>query len=191
MEDWVSLKLSNSQREIEIVEDKEKLRLISKLDGCYCLTTSLTTDELDKDQVHSRYKDLAKVEQAFRTCKTGQLEMRPIYVRKSSRTRGHVLVVMLSYLLIQKLRECWGGLDLTVEEGIRLLETLGTIQLQFPNPNDKSKNITINSVPTPRAEIAELLRLANINAPEFVPAGKTKQANTVDSKKKLKNRRKP
>ncbi|MDR1962435.1 MAG: hypothetical protein LBQ50_01490, partial [Planctomycetaceae bacterium] len=81
--------------------------------------------------------------------------------------------------------------DLTVEEGIRLLETLGTIQLQFPTPNDESKNITINSVPTPREEIAELFRLVNINAPEFVPAGKTKQANTVDSKKKLKIRRKP
>jgi hypothetical protein len=98
---------------------------------------------------------------------------------------------MLSYLLIQKLRELWGGLDGTVEEKIRLLETLGTIQLQFPNQNDKSKNITINSVPTPREEIAELFRLANIPAPEIVPAGKTKLANTVDSKKKLKIRRKP
>jgi hypothetical protein len=65
------------------------------------------------------------------------------------------------------------------------LETLGTIQLQFPNPNDESKNITINSAPTLREEIAELFRLAN------VPAGKTKQVNTVDSKKKLKIRRKP
>ncbi|MDR1925524.1 MAG: hypothetical protein LBQ66_14220, partial [Planctomycetaceae bacterium] len=61
-----------------------------------------------------------------------------------------------------------------------------TIQLQFPYQNDESKNITINSVPTPRAEIAELFRLANIPAPEIVPAGKTKLANTVDSKKKLK-----
>jgi hypothetical protein len=76
-------------------------------------------------------------------------------------------------------------------EKIRLLETLGTIQLQFISPNDESKNITINSVPTPRAEIAELFRLVNINAPEIVPAGKTKQANTVDSKKKLKIRRNP
>ncbi|MDR1964506.1 MAG: hypothetical protein LBQ50_12065 [Planctomycetaceae bacterium] len=54
------------------------------------MTTSLTADKLEKEMVHARYKDLAKVEQAFRTCKTGQLEMRPIYVRKSSRTRGHI-----------------------------------------------------------------------------------------------------
>jgi hypothetical protein len=91
----------------------------------------------------------------------------------------------------KKFRMLWSGLDLTVEAEIRLLEMLGTIQLQFPNQNDESKNFTINSVPTPCAEIAELFRLANIPAPEFVPAGKTKQTNTVDSKKKLKIRRKP
>jgi hypothetical protein len=80
-----------------------------------------------------------------------------------------------------------------VEEGIRLLETLetlGTIQLQLPNQKNKSKNVTINSVPTPRGEVAELFRLVNIPAPEFVPAGKIKQTNPVDSKKKLKTRRK-
>jgi hypothetical protein len=115
--------------------------------------------------------------------------MRPIYVRKSSRTRGHVFVVMMSYLLIQKLCECWGGLDLTVEEGIRLLETLGTIQLQLPNQKDKSKNVTINSVPTPREEVAELFRLVNI-PPRVRPRRKIKQTNPVDSKKKLKTRRK-
>jgi transposase len=86
------------------------LQEISKLDGCYCLTTSLNVDEFDKESVHARYKDLAMVEEVFRTCKTGQLNLRPIYVRKQDRTRGHVFVVMLSYLLIQKLREYWNTL---------------------------------------------------------------------------------
>ncbi|MDR1384984.1 MAG: transposase [Planctomycetaceae bacterium] len=91
------------------------------LDGGYCLTTSLSVDELAKESVHVRYTDLAMVENAFRTCKTSQLELRPVYVRKQDRTRGHVFVVMLSYLLIQKLREYWNTLDMTVEEGIDLL----------------------------------------------------------------------
>ncbi|MDR1383489.1 MAG: hypothetical protein LBJ67_06555 [Planctomycetaceae bacterium] len=55
---------------------------------------------MTKESVHARYKDLAILEETFRTCKTGQLDLRPIYVRKQDRTRGHVLVVMLSYLLI-------------------------------------------------------------------------------------------
>ena len=61
---------------------------------------------MDKESVHSRYKDLAMVESAFRTCKTGHLELRPIYLRKAGRTRAHVFVVMLSYLLVRELREC-------------------------------------------------------------------------------------
>ncbi|MDR1480717.1 MAG: hypothetical protein LBJ00_17470 [Planctomycetaceae bacterium] len=48
---------------IRLVTDQEKLQEISKLDGCYCLTTSLNVDELDKESVHARYKDLAMVEE--------------------------------------------------------------------------------------------------------------------------------
>jgi hypothetical protein len=70
------------KREIELTEDSTKLEKLSRLDECYCLTTSLTAQEYDKEFVHSRYKDLAMVENAFRTCKTGQLELRPIDVRK-------------------------------------------------------------------------------------------------------------
>jgi len=68
-----------------------------------CLTTSLSVAEMDKEQVHRRYKDLALVEEAFRCCKTGHLEVRPIYVRKAERTRAHVFVVMLSYLFVREL----------------------------------------------------------------------------------------
>jgi len=72
--------------------------------SCYYLTTNVSVDITDKDEVHSRYKDLAMVEEAFRTCNTGHLELRPIYVRKSGRTRAHVFVVMLSYLSVRELR---------------------------------------------------------------------------------------
>jgi transposase len=59
------------------------------------------------------------VENAFRACKTGQLESRPIDVRKEGRTRSHVFVVMLSYLLLRQLRKSRGELDMTVEEGLK------------------------------------------------------------------------
>ena len=63
------------------------------------------------------------VEEAFRSCKTGHLEVRPIYVRKATRTRAHVFVVMLSYLFIRELRGCWREVDATVEE--RLFRVIG------------------------------------------------------------------
>ncbi len=50
------------------------------------------------ETIHDRYKDLAQVERAFRTFKSGHLEVRPTFVRTEARTRGHVFVAMLAYL---------------------------------------------------------------------------------------------
>ncbi|MDR1478510.1 MAG: hypothetical protein LBJ00_06160 [Planctomycetaceae bacterium] len=97
-------------------------------------------------------------------CKTSQLELRPVYVRKKDRTRGHVFVVMLSYLLIQKLREYWNALDMTVEEGIDLLETLCTVDVQLDG------NIPALYVSKPRKELEQFLTLANIPTPEIIPS---------------------
>ena len=79
-----------------------------KLDGCYVLQTDLTPPQLNAQDVHARYKDLAMVEWAFRTSKskiryggTMQLEMRPVHVRLARRTRGHALAIILSYKIVQ------------------------------------------------------------------------------------------
>ena len=42
------------------------------------------------------YTSLAQVERAFRSLKTGQLEVRPVYVYNEDRVRGHVLVCLLA-----------------------------------------------------------------------------------------------
>ncbi len=62
--------------------------MLFRSDGCYVLKTDVPIEELDKEKVHDRYKDLAKVESAFRMMKTGLEELRPVYVRKAKRTRG-------------------------------------------------------------------------------------------------------
>ncbi len=74
--------------------------------------------------VHARYKDLAQVEWAFRTMKTTLLELRGIYVRKAARTRAHVFIIMLAYLLAYHLRRLWHDVEVTVEEGIAELASL-------------------------------------------------------------------
>ena len=113
---WV--KLSIEGREIRVAKDLQALGEIAKLDGCYVLKTDLSREAASKEIVHDRYKDLALVEWAFRESKTVHLEMRPIYVRRESRTRGHAFVVMLAYTLIKELAIRWQPLDLTVKEGI-------------------------------------------------------------------------
>jgi len=94
----------------------------SRLDGCYVIKTDLKKEEAETQIIHSRYKDLSFVESAFRTSKSN-LE-RPIYVRSEMSTYGHVLVVMLAYIITKELDKSWSKLYLTVDEGLRSLSTL-------------------------------------------------------------------
>jgi hypothetical protein len=45
---------------------------LAELDGCYTLKTDVPVQVADKELIHDRYKDLAMVESAFRTCKTSK-----------------------------------------------------------------------------------------------------------------------
>jgi hypothetical protein len=65
--------------------------------------------------------------------------------RSEASTRGHVLVVMLAYMIVQSLAKDWVDFDLTVEEALDSLATLCTMYLtvgatttcnQIPEPND-------------------------------------------------------
>src|SRR5262247_2450133 len=120
--DWVELTVAERALTLTIKEDAQTEA--AKLDGCYVLKTDLTPAQANKELVHDRYKDLASVEHAFRTCKTAHLEVRPIFLRLEARTRAHALVVMLAYQIIRYLASCWSAFDVTVEEGLHALTTL-------------------------------------------------------------------
>ncbi|NPA45686.1 MAG: IS1634 family transposase, partial [Chlorobi bacterium] len=88
-------------RRIQLELDEIKLKEQEELDGCYVIKTDVPKEELDTVKAHDRYKDLAKVEMAFRVMKTTLEEIRPVYVRKEETTRGHVFIVMLAYMIIK------------------------------------------------------------------------------------------
>jgi Transposase DDE domain len=175
---WV--KLSIEGREIRVAKDLPALGEIAKLDGCYVLKTDLSREAASKDTVHERYKDLALVEWAFRESKTVHLEMRPIYVRRKSRTRGHAFVVMLAYTIIKELATRWQPLDLTVKEGIDQLATLCLTEVRI---NDQAP---YHQAPTPRDTLQRLLDAAQVRLPKVLPS----RGVTVTTKIKLQNRRK-
>lgn len=177
-DDWLSATI-NDNGVISILTDADALATESKLDGCYVIKTDLSKTVASKETVHSRYKDLALVETAFRTSKTVVLEMRPINVRLASRTRGHVFVVMLAYKIVQELAKRWVEIDLTVEEGIKELSTLCSIEIEI------SECSKINHIPQPRESIKNLLKAANVILPTTLPS----KGVIVSTKKKLTNRR--
>ena len=131
--------------------------------------------------VHDRYKDLAQVEQAFRTCKTAHLEARPLYVRTEDHTRGHVLVVMLAYLIRRELSRAWTSLDVTVEEGLHQLQTLCSTEIKVEGGGSCLR------IPHPSPASEALLKALNIRLPEALPHTDTR----VVTRKKLPEQRKP
>jgi hypothetical protein len=175
--DWVELTLAERALTLTVQEDARTEA--AKLDGCYVLKTDLTPQQANKEIVHDRYKDLASVEQAFRTCKTAHLEVRPIFVRREARPRAHAFVVMLAYQIIQYLASCWSPLDLTVEEGLHALTTLCLVEVSPKNAP------SYHCIPTPRDTIARLLHSADITLPKaFALSGMR-----VSTKKKLQSER--
>jgi len=166
-----------SARNITIEINQENLEELSKFDGCYAIKTDLPKEVLNMKSIHKRYKSLAEIEWAFRTQK-GFLEIRPIYLRTAERTVAHVIICMLAYKIELYLRECWKDLDLTVDEGISALSTIGT------NVTQIGDSFIIRPL-TPNAQCESLLNLINVKIPEYLPY---KNVN-VDTYKKLKDRR--
>ena len=66
-------------------------------DGIYIIRTNLAAETMDDARVVSSYKSLAQVEHAFRSLKTVDLEIRPIFHYLEDRVRAHVFLCMLAY----------------------------------------------------------------------------------------------
>ena len=173
------LEVEAEGRTLRLRVDEAARDEISRLDGCYVIKTDLPGEAASPQVVHDRYKDLAQVEQAFRTCKTVHLETRPIYVRKEANTRGHVLVVMLGYLIRRELQRAWAPLDLTVEEGLDQLQTLCSMEIRLDGGG------SCLQIPAPRAQSRALLQAADVTLPEALPHTDAR----VVTRKKLPSRR--
>jgi hypothetical protein len=179
LSDWVELTLE--ERAVTLTVNASAQQEAAKLDGCYVLKTDLTPQQAKKELVHDRYKDLASVEHAFRTCKTAHLEVRPIFLRLEARTRAHACVVMLAYQLIRYLASCWSAFDVTVEEGLHALTTLCLVEVAPQNAASS------HCIPTPRDAIARLLHSADITLPKAFSLSGTR----VSTRKKLQSERIP
>lgn len=178
IDDWLTGEIE--ERTLCLRVHAEAQREAAKLDGCYVLKTDLPQAVAGTEVVHERYKDLALVEQAFRTCKTAHLEVRPVYVRTAASTRGHALVVMLASIIIRALRQAWAHLDLTVEEGIAQLATLCVMEVQL------AERETVCRVPKPRLSSQRFLEAVGTHLPDALRPRKAR----VVTRKHLPERRK-
>ena len=77
--------------------DERSIAEEAALDGFYVLRTSVNEEVLSAQSTVRAYKDLAKVERAFRCLKSIDLKVHPINHRLEDRVRAHVFLCMLAY----------------------------------------------------------------------------------------------
>ena len=77
--------------------DEAKIAAEERLDGIYIVRSNVEPEQFDAAQTVRAYKDLSKVERAFRSLKSVDLKVRPLHHRRADRVRAHVLLCMLAY----------------------------------------------------------------------------------------------
>jgi transposase len=159
---WLSVKSEN--RRLTLAINEEVLAEEAMLDGCYVIKTDLKKEWAGAKTIHDRYKDLAFVESAFRTCKSS-LDLRPVYVRLKDSTYGHVFVVMLAYMIVRYMDQKWSSLYLTVEEGLRSLSTLTLQEITIKD------QYSFQKLPEPRLQNKKMLEALNVEFPKILPKG--------------------
>ena len=157
--------LTLESRHIVVRIDQEAKRHAELLDGCYCIESDVSPSHLEPQEIHNRYKDLQQVERDFRRLKTDFLEIRPIFVRKEQRTRGHVFIAMLSLkvvrLMEQRLHSVWATTDTNAdaETPESALSALSRLCLQLYRIGDKQ----VIGLPRPDARQEQILSALKVN----------------------------
>lgn len=122
----------------------------AQLDGFYILRTSEGADRLETAEVVRRYKDLTRVERAFRSLKTVDLEIRPIRHRVQGRVRAHLFLCLLAYYVHWHLRQALAPLlfdDQELEAERARRDPVLAAQPSESAKRKKSKRLTEEGLP--------------------------------------------
>jgi transposase len=166
--DLVELRLEG--RILNLVKNEAATERAMELAGCYVVTSNVPKAQMNGQEVHDCYVGLQKVEWDFRAMKTGLLEVRPVFVRKESRTQGHVLACMLALKIsreIEKRLRAVFGTTGANRYAITLQDALASLsRLCLPHyPIDA--DTTITRLPKPDSRQKEILSALEVILPEM------------------------
>jgi len=156
-------------RVLTLVKNEAAIDRALELAGCYVVTSDVPKDQMSGQEVHDSYVGLQKVERDFRAMKTGLLEVRPVFVRKESRTRGHVFACMLALKISRemerRLQAAFGTTDLDAHT-ITLPDALASLSrlclLHYPIDADT----TVTRLPRADVRQKEILTALGVTLPE-------------------------
>ena len=90
--------------------EEERIAAEAALDGIYIIRSNVAADRLPSEELVRSYKLLAKVERGFRTLKSIDLQVRPVYHHLANRVRAHIFLCMLAYFVRWHLERAWAPL---------------------------------------------------------------------------------
>jgi hypothetical protein len=115
----------------------------ARLDGIDVVRTSVPAEAMAAAETVQAYKDLARVERAFRCLKTADLEIRPVRHWMADRVRAHVFLCMLAYHVEWHLRQALAPLlvhDTNI--AIARAERASPVRTTEPSPSASAKKAT-------------------------------------------------
>jgi len=151
-----------SKLDLKWERDQEQQEWRERSAGCYILRTAVR--DWKEEDIWKVYIQLTQVEDAFRVHKT-DLKIRPIHHQKTGRTRAHIFVCFLAYVL-WKILEGWqsrGGLGNSPRT---LLEEIGQIQSgDIILPITTGKQIKLRCIVRPEKDQRILLQHLGLQIP--------------------------
>jgi len=114
-------------------------------DGIYVIRTS--EPNLSAEAAVRTYKNLSKVERAFRCLKGVDLQVRPIHHRLETRVGAHLLLCMLAYYLERHLRQAWAELLYHDEESSQRQTPVAPAESSPKAKTKKSTGRTTDGLP--------------------------------------------
>src|SRR5215468_6156617 len=160
-------RITITDQTLSFERDHTAIAAEAALDGIYVLRTSVPVDALNAADTVRAYKGLARVERAFRSLKTVDLDIRPVFHWASPRVRAHVFLCMLAYYLEWHMRQALAPIlfddhDRHVGEALRT----SPVAKAQPSPAAKRKanakhtddGLPVHSFRTLLADLATLTR---------------------------------
>lgn len=124
---------------VKITINYQKYKADSKWDG---LKGYLTNTKLPKDEVIENYRQLWKIENAFRISKT-DLRIRPIYHRLRNRIEAHICIAFCAYKVYKELHRQLKDkrLSISPEKAIDILKTIYRASIVTPYSKNKESRL--------------------------------------------------
>ena len=140
----------------------------ARYDGKWVITSN--DDTLTTEDLALGYKQLLRVEQCWRTMKSG-LRMRPVFHYRPWRIQAHVSLCVLA-LLLERIAEIRTGE--TWRNVLRVLDTLKVVDYE-------RDAVRVLQTTEPRAELAPLLKSLRVAAPRRIHAVRPAPAEGLDA----------